>query len=79
MSTQGEKIVVPDLCRSPKLRPHKAIAAFPASVGPVHEILEDAEFPLWSPDGCRIAYIFNRDRMAEGPVDRQNSGRLWNQ
>jgi Tol biopolymer transport system component len=34
----------------------------------VHEILEGAEFPLWSPDGRRIAYIFNRDRMADGPL-----------
>jgi Tol biopolymer transport system component len=47
---------------------HKAIAAFPASGGAVHEILEGAEFPLWSPDGRRIAYIFNRDRMADGPL-----------
>ncbi len=47
---------------------HKAIAAFPASGGAVHEVLEGAEFPLWSPDGRRIAYIFNRDRMADGPL-----------
>jgi Tol biopolymer transport system component len=47
---------------------HKAIAAFPASGGAVHEILEGAEFPLWSPDGRRIAYIFNLDRMADGPL-----------
>jgi len=47
---------------------HKAIAAFPASGGAVHEILENAELPLWSPDGRRIAYIFNRDRMADGPL-----------
>lgn len=47
---------------------HKAIAAFPSGGGEVHEILEDAEFPLWSPDGRRIAYIFDRDRMADGPL-----------
>jgi len=47
---------------------HKAIAAFPSSGGEVHEILEDAEFPLWSPDGRRIAYIFDRDRMTDGPL-----------
>jgi Tol biopolymer transport system component len=47
---------------------HKAIAAFPSGGGEVHEILEDAEFPLWSPDGHRIAYIFDRDRMADGPL-----------
>lgn len=47
---------------------HKAIAAFPSGGGEVHEILEDAEFPLWSPDGKKIAYIFDRDRMADGPL-----------
>ena len=47
---------------------HKAIAAFPSSGGDVHEILEDAEFPLWTPDGKQIAYIFDSDRMADGPL-----------
>ena len=41
---------------------------FLLSGGEVHEILKDAEFPLWSPDGEKIAYIFDRDRMADGPL-----------
>jgi len=51
--------------------PHKAVGVIPASGGEVREILQDGDLPLWSPDGRRISYTYDYDRMADGalPMD----------
>ena len=47
---------------------HKAVAVVSAEGGQVRELLADADLPMWSPNGRRIAYTFSRDRMADGAL-----------
>ena len=51
--------------------PHKAVAVMPAKGGEVREVLPGADLPMWSPDGRRISYTYDFDRMADGalPMD----------
>jgi Tol biopolymer transport system component len=49
----------------------KAVAVLPASGGDARDVLEGADLPMWSPDGRRMSYTYDRDRMADGalPMD----------
>ncbi len=51
--------------------PHKAVAVIPAKGGEAREVLAGADLPMWSPDGRRISYTYDFDRMADGalPMD----------
>jgi Tol biopolymer transport system component len=51
--------------------PHKAVAVVPVAGGDVREVMSGGDLPMWSPDGRRISYTYDYDRMADGalPMD----------
>jgi len=44
---------------------HDSIIAVPAAGGNAKEIIAGGEFPMWSPDGRRLAYFFGGWRLAD--------------
>ena len=50
---------------------HKGISVLPINGGTPRELLANTEIPMWTPDGRRISYLFNFDRITDGalPMD----------
>lgn len=44
---------------------HEAIAVMPVGGGAAAELVAGGEFPMWSPDGSRISYVFGGWRLAD--------------